>query len=224
MSIRNKEENPELEQVVSMIHRLDYGYTAEQNVLNSYVLSQSFYQKMNDMVSKHERREKWIRFGKMCAAVVVVALLLWNFYHPQYVQAIYQKFFQWYEDHVEFRGNARINDEEGAIPRMELTYLPDGIEVEEEYYDLLGGYIKCKGNVYFSYSLNCGLLDINNEGVDFYVLSDSEDKILCFDAAKSDRMSHIVWYWDNERIICCISGYESVQELLRIKNGINEKK
>lgn len=225
MSFQNSKEKLEIERIVSAIHQIDYAYVAEQDILNSYTFSEKFYQRMNHMVSRHEKREMWIRLGKISAAVVVLVFLSWNIYHPQYVEAICQKFFQWYEDHVEYRKDSINSGESGVIPQLVLTYLPEGIEVISEHYsEYIGGTIMCTQNVNCLYMPNNSLLDMNNEDVEFYIKSLGNEMIYCFEAISEGVFSHIVWYSDDEKIVYSISGEMKVEDLLKIKDGIKIKK
>ncbi len=190
-----------------------------EELAEMYTLSQSFQQNMTSLADRVTRRERRRRRLRVAAAAAILLFLLFNLLQPQYSVNAYRRIMEWFEDHAVFR----FRDDAGHVELhgCEVKYLPEGYELVEEFQDEYGGMMIFSGDLVLGYGTSDSSIYVNNEGVKYYELSLEDGVVLhCLEAVDGQKLNCIFWTNKEGNIVFDLSGSLSMEELMKIQEGI----
>lgn len=221
----NRQENQAIKDMVSLVHEYELSHIPDNNELKGrYQLSDIFYQKMEWMIERQEKKARRKKIRQFVATAAAVALVLFGVTNPRTISKAGQWLIRWYHDHVSFQ----FVEDAGHIevPRYELGYVPEGYRLEmDDYTFSLGGYILYYNEegqyLDFSYGAIDDGLDIDNENKDFLKITGSRGEIIYYLRARNpEDESSMVWLSKDGTLKFDIMGSFSQEELLRIQSNI----
>lgn len=208
-----------IEQLITDIHNTEMSRIPENKILkDKYHLSDTFYQKMNSLLKKVDKKEKRIIYSKYIAAVASIIFVLGALSHPQYLVEAKDSIVEWFQNHV----NIHFEKEDiTIIPHFELGYIPEGYEqVIDEYYAEGMGVIAYENeNKEFSlsYEFSSSDLNLNNEGVEFSTFRlDDGMVIFYFESVEEGTDSTMTWLSKDDNVVFTLIGTLSKDEMIKI--------
>ncbi len=219
-----QQESQAIKDMVSLVHEYELSLIPDNNELRErYLLSDAFYQKMDQMIEgqkKMARRKKLRRFAAAAAAAIVVFI---GVTHPQTISKAGQWLIRWYHDHISFQFVEDTGNIE--VPRYELSYVPEGYRLELDDY-FVGGdilYYNDEGQCLdFSYGAIDDGLEIDNENKDLLKITGSRGEIIYYLRAKNpESESSMTWISEDGTLKFNLMGNFSQEELIKIQEGIH---
>jgi hypothetical protein len=219
-----RQESQAFKDMISSVHEYELSLIPDNNELRErYLLSDAFYQKMDQMIEwqeKKARRKKLRRFAAAAAAVIVILV---GAAHPQTISKAGQWLIRWYHDHISFQFVEDAGNIE--VPRYELSYVPEGYRLELDDY-FVGGdilYYNDEGQCLdFSYGAIDDGLEIDNENKDLLKITGSRGEIIYYLRAKNpEAESSMTWISEDGTLKFNLMGNFSQEELIKIQEGIH---
>ncbi|MCI9527715.1 MAG: DUF4367 domain-containing protein [Lachnospiraceae bacterium] len=220
-----QQESQAIKDMVSLVHEYELSLIPDNNELRErYLLSDAFYQKMDQMIEgqkKMARRKKLRRFAAAAAAAIVVFI---GVTHPQTISKAGQWLIRWYHDHISFQFVEDTGNIE--VPRYELSYVPEGYRLELDDYSSPGGftvYVNDEGwYLDFSYGSIDDGLEVDNENKDLLKITGSRGEIIYYLRAKNpEAESSMTWISEDGTLKFNLMGNFSQEELIKIQEGIH---
>lgn len=217
-----KEENLRIKEFLEKMAEYQLSMIPEQNILQErYLLSDSFYRKMENLILIQEKKAKRRDFFKWTGTAAAVFLILFLIANPGYVAEAANRVILWFEDHVlfQFEEDTNINQ----VSRYQIGYIPEGYTLAEDVYYTNAGMIeyydeegKC---INLMYGMIDGVMDVDNKEKDLLILEGNEgQKIYYLKGAEQD--SSITWYSEDRTTVFNLSGNLTEEELLKIYYSI----
>lgn len=220
-----RQENQAMKDMVSLVHEYELSLIPDNNELRErYQLSESFYEKMNQMIQGQEKKARRKKVRRFVAAAAAVALILFGATNPQTISKAGQWLIRWYHDHISFQFVEDAGNIE--VPRYELGYVPEGYRLELDEYASLGGDILYYNNegqcLDFSYGAIDDGLEVNNEDMDFLKITGSKGEIIYYLRARNtvDEGS-MTWISEDGLLKFNLMGNFTQEELLKIQKEIH---
>lgn len=220
-----RQENQAMKDMVSLVHEYELSLIPDNNELRErYQLSESFYEKMNQMIQGQEKKARRKKVRRFVAAAAAVALILFGAINPQTISKAGQWLIRWYHDHISFQFVEDAGNIE--VPRYELGYVPEGYRMELDEYASLGGdilYYNDKNQcLYFGYGAIDDGLEVNNENMDFLKIAGSKGEIIYYLRAKNpEDESSMTWISEDGLLKFNLMGNFTQEELLKIQKEIH---
>lgn len=193
----HKEED--LKKILGMMQDKELEQLPDKETLQkTYELSDSFYGRMSQLQKRMARKKKFRKHCSAAAAVAAAFVLVFLVVHPA----------------------AEI------APMYTLEYVPDGYELESDYfYENIGviSYFDGENYLRFSYCISDAGIQLGGEGAGFSILKQDGKQIYYFKSTDKDVQSGMEWLSDNERVAFGISGHLSKEEMLKVMKGVKEK-
>lgn len=219
---RQNEEDARIKEFLGELVEFELSRIPKEEVLRRrYRLSDLFYQRMENLIHRQERKAKRRNFARgigSAAAVFVLILLLTN---PEFVANAANRVFQWFYNHIsyQFKENTDVNQ----VPRYRIGYVPEGYELQmDEYYTGAGiiEYFDKNGNgIDFFYGVIDSVMNVDNENKELLILKGKgKQKIYYLKGIGDD--SSITWSSDDETTVFNLSGILTEEELLKIYESI----
>ena len=191
------------------------------------VLPNTLNNRMEWILDRHRRRvrrEKTIRMMVSSAATIAILLLISN---SSKVVDAGQAILKWGASMVDIRYKTDIEEYNG-IPEYELTYLPEGVEQADSYYnDQTGGggvYQSDTLEFFFDYGYSDSMVSVNDEYVEKKQLTlGNSMKVMYLESKKEGYNSSLIWLSEDEKFSYILTGNLSKEEFLRVFAGIREK-
>lgn len=185
--------------------------------------SEGFERRMERLIGWQRRKHQIgtvVRYVLSAAAILFIILCLTN---PGYIAKAWDVLVKWHSTHLE----VDMPDAEwtGPVPMYELTYVPEGFELEMEDYDEFGGMIRYgKGEKYFklNYSLPGGDHQYDNEHSEISMIQDEDGNEVLL--VRFEDGSYSMLWVSKENIMFSMYAEVSEEELFKIKDGIKVKK
>ena len=210
--------------MVSLVHEYELSLIPDNNELRErYQLSESFYEKMEQMIKGQEKKARRKKIRRFVAAAAAVALILFGVTNPQTISKAGQWLIRWYHDHISFQFVEDAGNIE--VPRYELGYVPEGYRLElDEYF--VGGdvlYYNDEGQCLdFSYGAIDDGLEVNNENMDFLKITGSRGEIIYYLRARNpEDESSMTWISEDGLLKFNLMGNFTQEELLKIQKEIH---
>lgn len=219
------QENQAMKDMVSLVHEYELSLIPDNNELRGrYQLSESFYEKMEQMIEEQEKKARRKKVRRFVAAAAAVVLVLLGVTNPQTISKAAQWLIRWYHDHTSFQFVEDAGNIE--VPRYELGYVPEGYRLELDDYSSPGGYILYYNDegqyLDFSYGAIDDGLEVDNENKDFLTVTGSRGEIIYYLRARNpEDESYMVWISGDGRLKFDIMGSFSQEELLKIQKEIH---
>lgn len=220
-----RRENQVVKDMVSLVHEYELSLIPDNNELRErYQLSESFYERMNQMIQGQKRKARRKRVRRFVAAAAAVALILFGVTNPQTISKAGQWLIRWYHDHISFQFVEDAGNIE--VPRYELGYVPEGYRLELDEYASLGGDILYYNDInqclYFSYGAIDDGLEVNNENMDFLKITGSKGEIIYYLRARNpEDESSMTWISEDGLLKFNLMGNFTQEELLKIQKEIH---
>lgn len=218
------QENQAVKDMVSLVHEYELSIIPDNNELRErYQLSESFYEKMEQMIKGLEKKARRKKIRRFVAAAAAVALILFGVTNPQTISKAGQWLIRWYHDHISFQFVEDAGNIE--VPRYELGYVPEGYRLElDEYF--VGGdvlYYNDEGQCLdFSYGAIDDGLEVNNENMDFLKITGSRGEIIYYLRARNpEDESSMTWISEDGLLKFNLMGNFTQEELLKIQKEIH---
>ena len=220
--IRQNEEDARIKQFLGELVEFELSRIPKEEVLRRrYRLSDLFYQRMENLIHRQERKAKrrnFVRGIGSAAAVFFLILLLTN---PEFVANAANRVFQWFYNHISFQ--FKENTDVNQVPRYRIGYVPEGYELEEDiYYDVMGvvNYCNEKGEyIDLTYGVIDGVMNVDNENKELLILKGKgKQKIYYLKGIGND--SSFTWISVDETTMFNLSGLLTEEELLKIYESI----
>ncbi len=218
------QENQAVKDMVSLVHEYELSIIPDNNELRErYQLSESFYEKMEQMIKGQEKKARRKKIRRFAAAAAAVALILFGVTNPQTISKAGQWLIRWYHDHISFQFVEDAGNIE--VPRYELGYVPEGYRLElDEYF--VGGdvlYYNDEGQCLdFSYGAIDDGLEVNNENMDFLKITGSRGEIIYYLRARNpEDESSMTWISEDGLLKFNLMGNFTQEELLKIQKEIH---
>lgn len=218
------QENQAVKDMVSLVHEYELSIIPDNNELRErYQLSESFYEKMEQMIKGQEKKARRKKIRRFVAAAAAVALILFGVTNPQTISKAGQWLIRWYHDHISFQFVEDAGNIE--VPRYELGYVPEGYRLElDEYF--VGGdvlYYNDEGQCLdFSYGAIDDGLEVNNENMDFLKITGSRGEIIYYLRARNpEDESSMTWISEDGLLKFNLMGNFTQEELLKIQKEIH---
>lgn len=218
------QENQAVKDMVSLVHEYELSLIPDNNELRElYQLSESFYEKMEQMIKGQEKKARRKKIRRFVAAAAAVALILFGVTNPQTISKAGQWLIRWYHDHISFQFVEDAGNIE--VPRYELGYVPEGYRLElDEYF--VGGdvlYYNDEGQCLdFSYGAIDDGLEVNNENMDFLKITGSRGEIIYYLRARNpEDESSMTWISEDGLLKFNLMGNFTQEELLKIQKEIH---
>ncbi len=226
---KKKQEELEIKAMVSLMHEYELSLIPENKELQErYHLSDMFYRKMDKLMETQKKKARRKELIKTAAAVAAVIVIIFAVTNPKTVVQAAQWLIRWFDEYVSFQ--FRENTDVNWVPRYELRYVPEGyVKIVDEYYDGAAGYIEYEGKDMLWFNLDYGLIDggmnVNNENMDFFILTGSRGETIYYlQAQNPGDDSSMTWVSDDETTKFNLMGNLSKEELLKIQKEIHIKK
>ena len=218
------QENQAVKDMVSLVQEYELSIIPDNNELRErYQLSESFYEKMEQMIKGQEKKARRKKIRRFVAAAAAVALILFGVTNPQTISKAGQWLIRWYHDHISFQFVEDAGNIE--VPRYELGYVPEGYRLElDEYF--VGGdvlYYNDEGQCLdFSYGAIDDGLEVNNENMDFLKITGSRGEIIYYLRARNpEDESSMTWISEDGLLKFNLMGNFTQEELLKIQKEIH---
>lgn len=220
------EKEDDIQKIVCEMHRYEMEHLPAKEVLEEkYQLSETFFAKMRQLVERMTRRERRKRREQYVAAAAVIALLLFGMANPSVVAQTFAGIWEWFTDHVEIH----FKEEDTGltmVPEYTLSYVPEDMTLVNEMYGELGGLLEYSGEdtlLVFDYMPSDGISNVNNENVQYSSMECDDGTVLyCFES-EGDADNLIIWLSEDDKIVFQISSNLSMDEILKIYKGVQEK-
>lgn len=220
-----RQEEQKIERLVRHMFEAELCYMEDWLKMHKPVeFSDVFEQGMQRLV-KSQRRNYQIRtaarYVLTAAAVLLILLCLTN---PGYIAKAWDVLVKWHSTHLEVDvPNAEWT---GAVPRYELTYVPEGFElVMEDCDEIFGGIFVYKNGeqqIQFHYSTGGGSHNYDNERSEILTIQDTEGNDVLW--VKYGDGGHSMLWRSKEGLMFSLNADVAEEELFRIKDGIKVKK
>lgn len=219
---RQNEEDARIKEFLGELVEFELSRIPKEEVLRRrYRLSDLFYQRMENLIHRQERKAKrrnFVRGIGSAAAVFFLILLLTN---PEFVANAANRVFQWFYNHISFQ--FKENTDVNQVPRYRIGYVPEGYELQmDEYYTGAGviEYFDKNGNgIDFFYGVIDSVMNVDNENKELLILKGKgKQKIYYLKGIGDD--SSITWSSDDETTVFNLSGILTEEELLKIYESI----
>lgn len=216
-------EDTEMRDFLVQMHEYQMAQIPPKEVLEEkYQLSEIFYQKMDRLLGKQEKKVRFRRIRHGITAAAVVGIILFSVANPQYVAEAANRVIRWFADHVSY--NFYEGKDIDIVPRYTLGYVPEGYELDaDEYYEDGGivSYIDNRENrITFLYGVTSSETNLDNEQKDYMILEGSNGETIHYLRAWDGEESSIMWVNQDKTIDYCIIGVLSEEELLKVQKNI----
>lgn len=216
-------EDIEMRDFLVHMHEYQMAQIPPKEVLEEkYQLSEIFYQKMDRLLRKQEKKVRFRRIRHGITAAAVVGIILFSVANPQYVAEAANRVIRWFADHVSY--NFYEGKDIDIVPRYTLGYVPEGYELDaDEYYEDGGivSYIDNRENrITFLYGVTSSETNLDNEQKDYMILEGSNGETIHYLRAWDGEESSIMWVNQDKTIDYCIIGVLSEEELLKVQKNI----
>lgn len=220
-----RQENQAVKDMVSLVHEYELSLIPDNNELRErYQLSESFYEKMNQMIQGQEKKARRKKVRRFAAAAAAVALILFGATNPQTISKAGQWLIRWYHDHISFQFVEDAGNIE--VPRYELGYVPEGYRLEMDDYSSPGGftvYVNDEGwYLNFSYGSIKDGLEVDNENKELLKITGSKGEIIYYLRARNpEGESSMTWISEDGLLKFNLVGNFTQEELLKIQQEIH---
>lgn len=216
-------EDIEMRDFLVQMHEYQMAQIPPKEVLeDKYQISEIFYQKMDRLLRKQEKKVRFRRIRHGITAAAVVGIILFSVANPQYVAEAANRVIRWFTDHVSY--NFYDGKDIDIVPRYTLGYVPEGYELDaDEYYEDGGivSYIDNRENrITFLYGVTSSETNLDNEQKDYMILEGSNGETIHYLRAWDGEESSIMWVNQDKTIDYCIIGILSEEELLKVQKNI----
>lgn len=218
------QENQAVKDMVSLVHEYELSIIPDNNELRErYQLSESFYEKMEQMIKGQEKKARRKKIRRFAAAAAAVALILFGVTNPQTISKAGQWLIRWYHDHISFQFVEDAGNIE--VPRYELGYVPEGYRLELDEYFVGGDVLHYNDEgqcLDFSYGAIDDGLEVNNENMDFLKITGSRGEIIYYLRARNpEDESSMTWISEDGLLKFNLMGNFTQEELLKIQKEIH---
>lgn len=220
-----RQESQSIKDMVFLVHEYELSFIPDNNELRECcLLSDAFYQKMDQMIEGQEKKARRKKIRRFAAAAAAVLVLFFGATHPRTISKAGQWLIRWYHDHISFQFVEDAGDIQ--VPRYELGYVPEGYRLELDDYSSPGGftvYVNDEGwYLNFSYGAIDDGLELDNENKDFLRISGRRGEIIYYLRAKhSEDESSMTWISEDGTLKFNLMGNFSQEELLKIQKEIH---
>ncbi len=189
-------------------------------------VSDNFEVRINRLIKKLKMHNRLLEMRRIAIAIFITTILLTAILRPQmYVEAA-RKLFEEFSDHFHVQFKESID---GRIPDYELTYIPKGYKLKEEYdFNGMGAmvlYEKDSGKtITFDYEISDSSININNEGVIYHEYVDDRGRKIYYLEKTTAESSSMTWLSEDEKVVFLLFADENRDEMQKIVDGIKEKK
>ena len=216
-------EDIEMRDFLVQMHEYQMSQIPPKEILEEkYQLSEIFYQKMDRLLGKQEKKVRFRRIRHGITAAAVVGIILFSVANPQYVAEAANRVIRWFADHVSY--NFYEGKDIDIVPRYTLGYVPEGYELDADEYYEDGGIVSYIDNIEnritFLYGVTSSETNLDNEQKDYMILEGSNGETIHYLRAWDGEESSIMWVNQDKTIDYCIIGILSEEELLKVQKNI----
>lgn len=227
-SMVKDQKEQKIERLVRLMFEAElYSMKYMEELREPVAFSERFERRMERLIFWQRRKYQIgtvVRYVLSAAAVLFIILCLTN---PGYIAKAWDVLVKWHSTHLE----VDMPDTEwtGPVPMYELTYVPEGFELEMEDCDeIFGGsfyYFSCEDEekvIFFDYSPSGGNHQYDNEHSEISVIQDGEgNEVLLI---KFEDGGHSMLWKSKEGLTFSLTADVTEEEIFKIKDGIKVKK
>ena len=223
-SMAKDQKEQKIERLVRLMFEAElYSMKYMEDQQGPAAFSAGFEQRMKRLIGWQRRKSQIrtaVKYMLSAAAILLIILCLTN---PVYIAKAWDVLVKWHNTHLE----VDMPDAEwtGPVPMYELTYVPEGFELEMEDCDEFGGMIRYgKGEKYFklNYSIPGGNHQYDNEHSEISMIQDEEGNEVLL--VRFEDGSYSMLWVSKDNIMFSMYAEVSEEELFKIKEGIKIKK
>lgn len=224
-SMTKDQKEQKIERLVRLMFEAElYSMTYMDDMREPVAFSEGFERRMERLIGWQRRKYQIgtaVRYVLSAAAILLIILCLTN---PGYIAKAWDVLVKWHSTHLE----VDMPDVEwtGPVPMYELTYVPEGFELEMEDCDkIFGGHFSYKDGekvIFFNYSPSGGNHQYDNEHSEISVIQDEEGNEVLL--VRFEDGSYSMLWVSKDNIMFSMYAEVSEEELFKIKDGIKIKK
>ncbi len=227
-SMAKDQKEQKIERLVRLMFEAElYSMKYMEDQQGPAAFSAGFEQRMKRLIGWQRRKYQIrtvVRYMLSAAAILFIILCLTN---PGYIAKAWDVLVKWHSTHME----VDMPDAEwtGPVPMYELTYVPEGFELEMEYCDeIFGGsfsyfsYEDEEKVIFFDYSPSGGNHQYDNEHSEISVIQDGEGNDVLL--VKFEDGGYSMLWRSEEGLTFSLIADVSEEEIFKIKDGIKIKK
>lgn len=224
-SMAKDQKEQKIERLVRLMFEAElYSMKYMEDQQGPAAFSAGFEQRMKRLIGWQRRKYQIrtaVRYMLSAAAILFIILCLTN---PGYIAKAWDVLVKWHSTHME----VDMPDAEwtGPVPMYELTYVPEGFELEMEYCDeIFGGTFVYKNEereIFFHYLPSGGNYQYDNERSEISVIQDGEGNEVLL--VKFEDGGHSMLWKSKEGLTFSLDADVTEEEIFKIKDGIKIKK
>lgn len=224
-SVVKDQKEQKIEKLVRLMFEAElYSMKYMEDQQGPAAFSEGFEQRMKRLIGWQRRKYQIrtaVRYMLSAAAILFIILCLTN---PGYIAKAWDVLVKWHSTHME----VDMPDAEwtGPVPMYELTYVPEGFELEMEYCDeIFGGTFVYKNEereIFFHYLPSGGNYQYDNERSEISVIQDGEGNEVLL--VKFEDGGHSMLWKSKEGLTFSLDADVTEEEIFKIKDGIKIKK
>ena len=224
-SMVKDQKEQKIERLVRLMFEAElYSMKYMEELREPVVFSERFEQRMERLIGWQRRKYQIgtvVKYALSAAAILFIILCLTN---PGYIAKAWDVLVKWHSTHLE----VDMPDTEwtGPVPMYELTYVPEGFELEMEDCDeIFGGvfiYKDGERRIFFHYVPSGGNYQYDNEHSEISVIQDGEGNDVLL--VKFEDGDHSMLWKSKEGLTFSLDADVTEEEIFKIKDGIKVKK
>ena len=221
----NTFENTLKEAVCELVEQELTSFPTERELRQMYHLSDMFYERMEKLLVRMERKQRariYLKKGLFAVACLSLMILIWK---PQLLVEARDAIWKWFNTHVHFTFGDF--NEEPKAQQYQMTYVPEGYEIVTEEYVGNYGFITCEdvkeNRIELIYTFGENDANIDNKEKKLSVSYDEEGRAVYFLESTIGEDNVLIWELRDERISFLLFAWLDFEEMQKIKQGIRPK-
>jgi hypothetical protein len=195
----------------------------------THEFSEAFNEKMRPLLARSERRQRGRNVLRSIAAILIllfISMTVWLSVDAEAREAVLNWVRQVYEDRVVYRFESAAQS--GELPEYEVTWIPEGYEVVEEYEDETERVV-----VYYNETSGLGVVFdyhfINEESLEEVLFDDGTqvEKVTVngvkADYYYDDESNVLMWVDKNDSIVYIINTQLDKESIIHIAESVVKK-
>lgn len=224
--MKQGKEGFEYADVVAELHELELSMLPSREELQeSCVLSEGFYQRMERLVDRMRRKSRRRERLRYAVAGLTLAVSLGFLFHMQDKIEACRNVMNFYPGHLDFKFEEQLYDM-GAVSEYKLGYVPGGYVMTERNRDWSGGYDIYRNNdrqrLVFSYDRSDAAISVDSEDKEYRLLTLEDGTEVHYLKAADGETSSVTWLSADGLMVFGIHGECSEEEFLRMTRSVTQ--
>ena len=217
----------EIKNIVTKMHEAEQNSIPQNEELKErYKLSDIFYEKMERMIRKSERRQKIRSAVKYTVATAAMIVFLCLVTQPHIITRASEEIIIRFEHYISIRFRSDVNIKE--LPIFDVGYVPEGYVLQNSDYNMNKGmvtYRKGEKTFSFSYYPADSAFGIDNEEKTHSIMTLKDGTRIYYFKSETDRKSSsMMWLSQDKNIVFSLDGYFTEDEFMKIIKSVHERK